>query len=100
MKKSLVIVAVLIAVLGMVVVSCGGSSEDCKTCTSYKEWNEGSSNGTPVEGTLFVRKFCGANLIRQEVLDGQSAGTMTPTVAVDGTKTVGALKVIWRVDCE
>lgn len=94
------LVAVLIAVLGMIVVSCGGSSETCKTCTSYKEWDEGTSKGLEAAGTRFVKKFCGTELIRQEVLEGTSAGTIIPTVAVDGTKTIGALKVIWRVECE
>lgn len=101
MKKSLMLVAVLVAVLGMIVVSCSGSSEDCKTCTSYKEWSEGTSKGLEAAGTRFVKQFCGTALIRQELLEGQSAGTMTPTTALDGnTKVVGTLSVIWRVECE
>lgn len=95
------LVAVLIAVLGMIAVSCGGSSEECKTCTTYKEWDEGTNKGHEVSGTLFVKKFCGSSLIRQELLEGQPAGTVVPTTAVaTDTKVIGALNVIWRVDCE
>lgn len=101
MKKSLMLSAVFIAVVGMIAVSCGGSSEDCKTCTSYKVYAEGTSIGQEAPGTRFTKKFCGTALVRQELLDGASAGTVVPTAsAVDGTKSVGELKVNWSVECQ